>query len=171
VRLIAGIAWEIGLSREMGALVAGASLSTFPYNVDVIAKGLNIRDFFVTLFFVGLGLQIPMPTVSLLVYAGAASFFLIVTRFLSVFPVLYLYEKRSEDKPYPFHQSFADERVLPCHRSPWSRTQAHRRRGCRHSDFRLCRNVGAIDLPDPVQQRNSSPIRALPEASWLDGYQ
>jgi Kef-type K+ transport system membrane component KefB len=71
VRLKAGIAWEIGLAREMGALVAGVSLSTFPYNVDVIAKGLNIRDFFATLFFVGLGLQIPMPTVSLLVYAGA----------------------------------------------------------------------------------------------------
>jgi Kef-type K+ transport system membrane component KefB len=87
--LIAGIAGEIGLSREMGALVAGVSLSAFPYNVDVIAKVLNIRDFFVTLFFVGLGLQIPVPTVSLLVYAGAASLFLIATRFLSIFPVLY----------------------------------------------------------------------------------
>lgn len=87
--LIAGIAGGIGLSREMGALVAGVSLSTFPYNVDVIAKVLNIRDFFVTLFFVGLGLQIPVPSVSLLVYAGAASLFLIATRFLSIFPVLY----------------------------------------------------------------------------------
>jgi Kef-type K+ transport system membrane component KefB len=87
--LIAGIAGEIGLSREMGALVAGVSLSTFPYNIDVIAKVLNIRDFFVTLFFVGLGLQIPVPTVPLLVYAGSASLFLIATRFLSIFPVLY----------------------------------------------------------------------------------
>jgi Kef-type K+ transport system membrane component KefB len=87
--LIAGIAGEVGMSREMGALVAGVSLSTFPYNVDVIAKVLNIRDFFVTLFFVGLGLRIPVPTVSLLVHAGAASLFLISTRFLSIFPVLY----------------------------------------------------------------------------------
>ncbi|MHC1727735.1 MAG: cation:proton antiporter [Syntrophobacteraceae bacterium] len=87
--LIAGIAGVVGLSREMGALVAGVSLSTFPYNVDVIAKVINIRDFFVTLFFVGLGLQIPMPTPALLAYAGIASVFLILTRFLSVFPVLY----------------------------------------------------------------------------------
>ena len=48
--LISGIAGEMGLSKEMGALVAGVSLSTFPYNVDVIAKVINIRDFFVTLF-------------------------------------------------------------------------------------------------------------------------
>ncbi len=87
--LIAGIAGVVGLSREMGALVAGVSLSTFPYNVDVIAKVINIRDFFVTLFFVGLGLQIPMPTTALLTYAAIASLFLILTRFLSIFPVLY----------------------------------------------------------------------------------
>lgn len=88
--LISGIAGELELSREMGALVAGVSLSTFPYNIDVISKVINIRDFFVTLFFVGLGLQIPVPTVSLVVYAAVASLFLILTRFLSIFPVLYL---------------------------------------------------------------------------------
>ncbi len=87
--LIAGIAGVLGLSREMGALVAGVSLSTFPYNIDVIAKVINIRDFFVTLFFVGLGLSIPMPTVSVLAYAALASLFLAATRFLSIFPVLY----------------------------------------------------------------------------------
>ena len=87
--LISGIAGEVGLSKEMGALVAGVSLSTFPYNIDVISKVTNIRDFFVTLFFVGLGLQIPVPTASLLAYAALASLFLVATRFLSVFPILY----------------------------------------------------------------------------------
>jgi Kef-type K+ transport system membrane component KefB len=87
--LISGVAGELGLSKEMGALVAGVSLSTFPYNIDVIAKVINIRDFFVTLFFVGLGLQIPVPTFSLLAYATTASLFLVATRFLSIFPVLY----------------------------------------------------------------------------------
>ncbi len=87
--LISGIAGEMGLSKEMGALVAGVSLSTFPYNIDVIAKVINIRDFFVTLFFVGLGLQIPSPTISLLAHAAIASLFLVATRFLSIFPVLY----------------------------------------------------------------------------------
>lgn len=87
--LISGIAGEAGLSKEMGALVAGVSLSTFPFNVDIIAKVINIRDFFVTLFFVGLGLQIPVPTLSLLGYAAIASLFLVATRFIAVFPVLY----------------------------------------------------------------------------------
>jgi len=88
--LVSGAADTIGLSREMGALIAGVSMSTFPYNVDVIAKVTNIRDFFVTLFFVALGMKIPMPTLALLGCAMGASFFLIASRFLSVFPVLYL---------------------------------------------------------------------------------
>ncbi len=87
--LLSGIAGEMGLSKEMGALMAGVSLSTFPYNIDVISKVINIRDFFVTLFFVGLGLQIPVPTASLLGYAALGSIFLLASRFLSIFPVLY----------------------------------------------------------------------------------
>lgn len=83
--LVSGVAGVVGLSREMGALIAGVSLSTFPYNVDVIAKVINIRDFFVILFFVGLGLQIPEPSLELLGLAGAASLFLVGSRFLSIF--------------------------------------------------------------------------------------
>ena len=87
--LISGAANVVGLSREMGALIAGVSMSTFPYNVDVIAKVIHIRDFFVTLFFVALGMKIPQPTLLLLAYAGIGSLFLVVSRFVSVFPVLY----------------------------------------------------------------------------------
>ena len=43
--LVSGAADWLGLSREMGALIAGVSMSTFPYNIDVIAKVINIRDF------------------------------------------------------------------------------------------------------------------------------
>ncbi|GAB7078475.1 cation:proton antiporter domain-containing protein [Megalodesulfovibrio paquesii] len=88
--LVSEAAGAVGLSREMGALIAGVSLSTFPYNIDVIAKVVNIRDFFVTLFFVGLGLQIPMPSVGMLALAVVATVFLALSRFVSIFPVLYL---------------------------------------------------------------------------------
>jgi Kef-type K+ transport system membrane component KefB len=54
---MAGAASFIGLSKEMGALIAGVSLSAFPYNLDVMAKAVSLRDFFVTLFFVALGMQ------------------------------------------------------------------------------------------------------------------
>ena len=86
--LVAGIASRAGLSREMGALVAGVGMSTFPYNLDVIAKVINIRDFFVTLFFVALGMQIPLPDAWSLGMAAAASLFLIASRFLCVSPLL-----------------------------------------------------------------------------------
>jgi Kef-type K+ transport system membrane component KefB len=85
---LAGAASLIGLSREMGALIAGVSLSTFPYNVDVVAKAVSIRDFFVTLFFVALGLQITIPSLQVLELALAASAFVIVSRVVVV-PILY----------------------------------------------------------------------------------
>jgi Kef-type K+ transport system membrane component KefB len=89
--LVCGAADYMGLSLEMGALIAGVAISTFPYNLDVIAKVVNIRDFFVTLFFVALGMQIPNPLGQpvLLVTAALAALFLIVSRFLAIFPVLY----------------------------------------------------------------------------------
>ncbi len=85
---LAGAASLIGLSREMGALIAGVSLSTFPYNIDVVAKAVSIRDFFVTLFFVALGMQIQIPSLNALEIALAASVFVIVSR-LVVVPILY----------------------------------------------------------------------------------
>ena len=59
--LIGEIAERLHLSREMGSLVAGVSLSTFPYALDVTAKVTTLRDFFITLFFVALGMTIPIP--------------------------------------------------------------------------------------------------------------
>ncbi len=85
---LAGAASLIGLSREMGALIAGVSLSAFPYNVDVVAKAVSIRDFFVTLFFVALGMQITIPSLHVLEIALAASIFVIVSRVVVV-PILY----------------------------------------------------------------------------------
>jgi hypothetical protein len=77
-----------GLSREMGALIAGISISTFPYNLDVVAKVISIRDFFVTLFFVALGMRIPMPTAEVIGLATLASAFLVLSRFVVVLPLL-----------------------------------------------------------------------------------
>ena len=88
---IAGLANYLGLSMEMGALIAGVALSTFPYNIDIIGKIVNIRDFFITLFFVALGMVIPNPLnkPGLLLISGLIAGFLVLTRFLSVYPLLY----------------------------------------------------------------------------------
>jgi Kef-type K+ transport system membrane component KefB len=87
--LVAGLAAALGLSREMGALVAGVAISTFPYTMDVAARVNTLRDFFVTLFFVSLGMQIPAPTGDMLMWACVLSALVVVSRSITVFPVLY----------------------------------------------------------------------------------
>lgn len=86
---MSGLAGALGLSREMGALLAGVLVSTFPYALDVVAKVTSIRDFFVTLFFVGLGMTIPLPTWALMGGVGTFSALLVASRLLTVFPSLY----------------------------------------------------------------------------------
>jgi Kef-type K+ transport system membrane component KefB len=88
--LVTLLAGRLGLSKEMGALIAGVALSTFPYNLNVIAKVISLRDFFITLFFVTLGAQIPRPSRDVLAAAALASTFLVLSRVISITPVLYL---------------------------------------------------------------------------------
>jgi Kef-type K+ transport system membrane component KefB len=86
---LAGFADYLKLSSAMGALIAGMMISTFPYTLDVVAKVTSIRDFFVTLFFVGLGLAIPVPTWSYFLWTIFFCLFLIGSRLATVFPSLY----------------------------------------------------------------------------------
>jgi Kef-type K+ transport system membrane component KefB len=87
--LVALIAEELGLSLEMGALIAGVALSTFPYNLDVIAKIISLRDFFITLFFVALGTRVTAPTPALVLAAVLGAAFVLASRVLTVSPILY----------------------------------------------------------------------------------
>ncbi|HEY5707657.1 MAG TPA: cation:proton antiporter [Terrimicrobiaceae bacterium] len=88
--LVGDLAARLELSREMGALIAGVSLSTFPYALDVTAKVTSLRDFFVTLFFVGLGMNIPVPTSALLGWALFFAVFTVASRLVTTFVPLYL---------------------------------------------------------------------------------
>ena len=88
--LIGEIAEKLHLSREMGSLVAGVSLSTFPYALDVTAKVTTLRDFFITLFFVALGMTIPIPNGSVIGLALIIAAFTVVSRVVTTFVPLYL---------------------------------------------------------------------------------
>lgn len=88
--LIGEIAEKLELSREMGSLVAGVSLSTFPYALDVTAKVTTLRDFFITLFFVALGMTIPIPSMSVIGLALIIAAFTVVSRVVTTFAPLYL---------------------------------------------------------------------------------
>jgi Kef-type K+ transport system membrane component KefB/Trk K+ transport system NAD-binding subunit len=85
--LVAGVAGWIGLSIEMGALLAGLVLAAFPYGIEVVARLSGVRDFFVTLFFVTLGLKMPAPSRDTLWLAGVAALVVIVSRVVVIFPL------------------------------------------------------------------------------------
>lgn len=88
--LVAETAEQLSLSREIGALIAGVSLSTFPYALDVTAKVTTLRDFFITLFFVALGMTIPVPGLSVIGLALMIAAFTVLSRLLTTFTPLYL---------------------------------------------------------------------------------
>ena len=85
-----GINLHLSVSSGMGALIAGATIARLPYAAEIIAKVSVVKDFFVTLFFVALGLSIPAPSgVGVLVMAASIAATAIVVRQLIVFPLLY----------------------------------------------------------------------------------
>jgi Kef-type K+ transport system membrane component KefB len=76
-------------SIAMGALIAGVTLSAFPYSLDVVAKIRSLRDFFVTLFFVALGMQLQIDSLQVVLISLALSAFVIFSRFITIGPSLY----------------------------------------------------------------------------------
>jgi Kef-type K+ transport system membrane component KefB len=85
-----GIDFQISVSMEMGALIAGATIATSPYAYEVVSRVIHLRDFFVTLFFVGLGMSIPVPeSADVIVLAVIVAVIAVVLRYLLFLPVLY----------------------------------------------------------------------------------
>ncbi|HEU5179776.1 MAG TPA: cation:proton antiporter [Candidatus Polarisedimenticolia bacterium] len=97
VLLISGISWcflvswvamQAGFSTAVGALLAGVSIANLPYTLDLVSKVRPLRDFFVTLFFVSLGMLLSVPTARVLIAALVLSVVVIVGRFVTIPPVL-----------------------------------------------------------------------------------
>ena len=85
--LVAGVAGWAGLSKEMGALIAGVVIASYPYGTEVISRVGGVRDFFLTLFFVALGLKIPEPSTAAVLAALGGVVFVILSRFLALYPL------------------------------------------------------------------------------------
>jgi Kef-type K+ transport system membrane component KefB/voltage-gated potassium channel Kch len=86
-----GFNWHMSVSMEMGALIAGASIASLPYAHEVVGRVSIVRDFFVTLFFVGLGMVIPVPDgFTVLILAVVFSVISIAARYLIFFPLMYV---------------------------------------------------------------------------------
>ncbi|MGE0399245.1 MAG: cation:proton antiporter [Kofleriaceae bacterium] len=81
---------RLSVSMEMGALIAGATIATSPYAYEVISRVVHLRDFFVTLFFVGLGMSIPVPeSGGVIALAAITAVIAILLRYLLFLPILY----------------------------------------------------------------------------------
>ncbi|MEO8667410.1 MAG: cation:proton antiporter [Bauldia sp.] len=81
---------HLSVSAGMGALIAGATLASLPYATEIVTKVGVVKDFFVTLFFVGLGLTIPAPDgFGVLIVAVIIAVVAILARQVIFFPLLY----------------------------------------------------------------------------------
>lgn len=68
---IGSIAWcflfaitmeQFGFPIEIGAFLAGVSLAALPYSIEIMTRLRSLRDFFLVLFFVGLGAHLVLPS-------------------------------------------------------------------------------------------------------------
>ena len=89
---IASVFYYLNFSIEVGALLAGVTLSLSPYHFEISAKMKPLRDFFLVIFFILLGAQMvfsnilqALPTIiilSLFVLIGNPLIVMILMRFL-----------------------------------------------------------------------------------------
>ena len=70
----------LGFSIAVGAFVAGLTIANLPYNIEVIARVRSLKDFFATLFFVSLGMELVLTdiTASLLGFTFVLVIFTII---------------------------------------------------------------------------------------------
>jgi Kef-type K+ transport system membrane component KefB len=85
-----GVDFDPSISMEMGALIAGTSIASFPYAYDVIGKVVHLRDFFVTLFFVALGMGLLIPKgIEIVALTLLLATVAVLLRYIVFLPLLY----------------------------------------------------------------------------------
>jgi len=82
--------FHMSVGPGMAALIAGASIANLPSSTEIITKVATVKDFFITLFFVALGISIPMPeSIDVIIIAVALAVLAIVARQFIFFPLFY----------------------------------------------------------------------------------
>jgi Kef-type K+ transport system membrane component KefB len=85
-----GINLHMAVGSGMGALIAGAGIANLPHSTEIITKVSTVKDFFITLFFVALGVSIPAPeSMDVIVLALAIAIVAILARQFVFFPLFY----------------------------------------------------------------------------------
>lgn len=90
IEAVTGINPHVSVGAGMGALIAGVSLASSPFSTEMVSKVGVVRDFFIVLFFVGLGMTIPkVESADILIIAAMLAVAALVARFVIFFPLLY----------------------------------------------------------------------------------
>lgn len=77
-----------GLPAEMGALLAGLTVSPLPQRTEILSKVASLRDFFMALFFVAWGIGLPHPSSQVLFRAAGLVALVMASRLLLFAPML-----------------------------------------------------------------------------------
>lgn len=96
--VVAGLFSYFGFTIEIGALIAGIVLSISPYSTEISARVRPLRDFFLIIFFIILGLNISLEGVGdIIVNALILSVIALVLKplIIMVFAGMYGYMKRT----------------------------------------------------------------------------
>lgn len=81
---------QLGLSAEIGALIAGLTIGRLPEHTEVFSKVQSLRDFFMALYFVALGISLPQPTLEILLQSTSLVVIIFIVRFLLYSPMLFM---------------------------------------------------------------------------------
>jgi Kef-type K+ transport system membrane component KefB len=85
-----GSSFHMAVGPGMAALIAGASIANLPSSTEIITKVATVKDFFITLFFVALGISIPAPeSIDVVILAVVLAVVAILARQLIFFPLFY----------------------------------------------------------------------------------
>ena len=99
------LAYLFGFSVSIGAFLGGITLANLPYSQSLIARISSLKDFFATIFFVALGLQLTVPSLSIIL--KPLIIFLVMIFLLKPFIIMLLLSLMGYDKRNSFASSIS----------------------------------------------------------------
>jgi len=95
--LFALLAYYLGFSIAIGAFISGVMLANLPYSVNIIGMVGGLKNFFVTIFFVSLGMQLVMIPYSMIIVLVIILLLTLLVKPLIIMMLtsLFGYEKRT----------------------------------------------------------------------------
>lgn len=68
-----------GSAVSIGSFLAGVSMASFPQNLEIVGRIRSLKDFFVTIFFVSLGMQVKLQVPTIVTMVILSLFVLVLT--------------------------------------------------------------------------------------------